>query len=236
MLNKEDLKYKEFIKLRTKLNKLYDKLRSLPNVKLKEPYQRGWVIKYDIRDDIKKRSDYPKIKELLEIGYFASETNNVNVVKAIRRGDTQTRIKSKWGALDHISSYYPKVRDISEKEYLEGGKLYIKYFLLDTLSERYRKFGYKRYLLSLPNYWLVLKIKPNIITHKKLKGGAIEKEYQFIYDKLYYSGEFLSFTINYGASYPAYKDRGKIRTKISKYRNGVDDDIFNEKIPKEYEY
>ncbi len=236
MLNKEDFKYKEFIKLQAAHNKLWEKLRNMPKVKLKEPYQRGWIVKYDVRDDIKSRNDYPIIKQLIEAGYYDSENNNVNAIKAIRRGDTQTRIKSSWGGLDHISHYYPKKRDISEKEYLEGGKIYEKYFILDTLSERYRKFGYKRYLISLPNYWLVLKVKPNIITHKTLKGGELEKEFQFIHDRLYNSGEFRAFYTNYSSSYPAYKDRGKVRTKISKFKNGIDDDIFNDKVPKEYHH
>ncbi len=235
MLNKEELKHKEFIKLNKKLNKLWDKLKAMPNVKLNEPYQRGWVIKYDVRDDIKSRKDYPAIKELLERGYTDGYTTNVNVVKAIRRGDTQARMKNSFGQLTSISYFYPKRASLTEKEFLDGGKVYDKYFILDTLSERYRKFGRREFHICVPSYWLVLKVKPNMITHKKLKGGAVEKEYDFIWDKLY-SGDFSSFLTNYASSYPAYKDRGKVRTKISKYKNGIDEDIFNEKIPKDYTY
>ncbi len=235
MLNKEDLKHKEFIKLNKKLDKLQDKLDAMPNIELNEPYQRGWVIKYDVRDDIKSRKDYPVIKEIIERGYCDSYTSNVNVVKAIRKGDTQARIKSRWGQPISISFYYPHRNFLTEKEFLDGGKLYDKYFILDTLSERYRKFGRRDFHVCVPSYWLVLKVKPNMITHKKLKGGAIEKEHQFIYDKIH-SGEFSSFFENSSSSYPAYKDRGKVRTKISKYKNGLDDDIFNEKVPKEYHH
>jgi hypothetical protein len=239
MLNKEELKYKEFLKLQKKIDKLWEKLKAMPNVKLKEPYQRGWIIKYDVRDDIKNRADYPAIKELLEKGWHDTETNNVNVIRAIRRGDTQVRIKNRWGQLDSITNYYPRRADISEAEYLQEcaiSKTANKYYILDTLSEKYRKHGYKRYYLSFPNYWLVLKVRPNIITHTKLKGGALQKEHDFLCDRVYYSGEFSSFLTNYGSSYPAHKDRGRTRTKISKFVHGKEEDIFNEKVPREYDH
>ncbi len=239
MLNKEDLKYKEFIKLQTRLMKLWEKLKDLPNIKLKEPYQRGWIIKYDVRDDIKNRADYPAIKELVEKAWHDTETNNVNVIRAIRKGDTQVRIKNRYGKLDSITNYYPRRADISENECLQEcliSKTAKKYYILDTLSERYRKHGYKRYYLSFPNYWLVLKVRPNIITHRKLKGGAIQKEHDFIEDRLYRSGEFSGFVTGYGSCYPAYKDRGKVRTKINKFLTGKIEDIYNEKVPKEYDY
>lgn len=48
-----ELKHKEFIKLQNRLSELQKKLSKMPNVKLAKPYQRGWVIRYDVRSDIK---------------------------------------------------------------------------------------------------------------------------------------------------------------------------------------
>jgi hypothetical protein len=239
MINKNELKYKEFIRLENRLNKLYQKLQELPNVKLAQPYQRGWIIRYDLREDIKKRADYPLIKEVLDKVYMDSYTNNVNIVKAIRRGDESVRVKTRWGNLNSISEYYPRKVGFSDKEYQVSrtlNKYYDKYFQLDVFSDGYRKFGYKKYYVCFPNYWLVLKVRPNIITHKKLKGGEIEKEHDFIRDRLYYSGEFNSFITNYGSSYPASKDRAKTRDNINKFINGELEDIYNEKVPMEYHH
>lgn len=235
-LNKQDLKYKEYIKLRNRLDKVYLELRKLVNVELKKPYQSGWIIYYDLRDDIKRRKDYPMIKQILELGYPKAYTRNVKVIKAIRSKESTIKIKSRWG-LHAISNYYPKSNYITKENYdiLQKQALNIdKYFSLDseykTRSNRYR------YYCTLPQYWLVLKVKPNMITHRYLKGGALEEEEAYLKDRLWYSGEFISFHVNYGSSYPAYKDRSKVRDKISKYMKGEIDDIENEKVPKEYDY
>ena len=235
MLNAEDFKHKEFIKLQNRLNELYEKMKKLPNIKLDKPYQRGWVIFYDVREDIKRRLDYPTIKEAVEEAYYESYTNDIKVVRAIRRKEGNGLIKNKWGSIQSVSSYYPHRRLYSEKEY-EITKTLNKFLELDTSSEAYRKFGRKAYYCAFPHYWLVIKVKPNIITHKKSKGGEIESEYENIRKRLYWSGEFISFQINYGKSYPSHKDRTKIRGSIRKFINGDADDIYSEKIPLEYEY
>ena len=66
MINKYDLKYKEFLKLKRELSILGDKLKEIPWIKLEKPYQKGWIIQYDVRDDIKRRKDYPSLVELVE--------------------------------------------------------------------------------------------------------------------------------------------------------------------------
>lgn len=234
MLNSEELKYKEFINLQKRLNELSEKLRDLPNVKLDKPYQRGWVIQYDVRDDIKNREDYPLIKEALEKGWYDSYTNDVKVVRAIRKNDKNVVIKGKWSSRI-ISHFYPKRKEYSEGEYKSFVAIN-KFYVLDESSERYRKYGRKLYHCQFPSYWLKLKVRPNMITHRYLKGGELESEYELLRYRLYWSGEFSSFVTNYGKSYPAYKDRTKIRAKIRKFINGSSDDIYNDKIPLEYEY
>lgn len=235
MLNSEEIKYKEFIKLQNRCNKLWNELRDLPLVKLENPYQRGWVISYDLRSDIKNRKDYPEIKEALDLGWHETYTNNVKVVRAIRNGDNSSLIKGKYNKARLISDYYPIRNKISEKEYLISKSLN-KYYTLDSTSEAYTKYNRKYYYCSFPSYWLVLKVKPNIITHTRLKGGEIEREYDFLRYKLYGSGDYYNFLTNYSKSYPSYKDRTKVRSKIRKFINGDIDDIYNDKVPLEYTY
>lgn len=234
MLNNEELKYKEYLKLQKRLEEVREKLSKLPNIKLDKPYQNGWLMFYDLRDDIKRRSDYPIIKECLDIGWCESSTKNINVVRAIRRGDYKALIKSRFGKMTLVSDFLPHRKDIPEDKYLKLNIKANKYFVLNTTSDRYLKYQRKDYYCSFPSYWLMLKVKPYIITHKYLKGGELESEYDCLRQRLYWSGEFNSFMTNYGKSYPASKDRTRIRSSIRKFINGDVDDIYNNKIPLEY--
>lgn len=234
MANTKDLKYKEYVKLRARHDELWKKLSKLPSVKLDKPYQKGWIISFDVRADIKKRADYPVIKEALERGYYDSYTNNVKVVKAIRTKDHAAIIKGKWNS-NLISDFYPKRNIMTEAEH-KVSKSLSKYFELDTTSERYIKYHRRDYYCTFPSYWLVLKVKPYMITHRHIKGGALQKEYDHIHNRLWYSGEFNCIINNYGKSFPAIKERTRIRGKIRKFLSGDAEDIFNEKVPLEYTY
>lgn len=236
LLNSKEIKYKEYLKLLKRLDKLDIELRKLPNIKLNKPYQSGWIILYDLRDDIKRRQDYSDIKKCLDLGWHQSYTKNVNIVRAIRKGDTKSFIKSKYGSLYLISDYLPYRRNISEEDYFKLDNKTNKYYILDTTSDNYIKYKRKRWYCDFPNYWLVLKVKPNIITHKRLKGGELQSEYDYIRNKIYNSKEFNSFITNYDKFYPKSKDRVKIRCIIRKFINGDIEDIFNDKIPLKYKY
>lgn len=234
MANSKSSNYKEYIKLQARKNELWEKLRKLPNVKLAKPYQNGWTIEYDVRADIKRRQDYPIIKEALEKGFNTSYTKNVKVIRAIRSKDTKAIIKGKWSD-QLISSFYPIMNYISEDQFNDSG-IMCKYYYLDTASERYIKYKRKCYYCSFPSYWMVLKVKPNMITHRYIKGGEIEKEYNYLHDRLWHSGEFNNCITNYSKSFPAHKDRSKLKGKIRKFINGDLEDIYNERVSLKYEY
>lgn len=234
MANTKDPKYKEYIKLQERSNELWKKLIKLPNVKLAKPYQNGWTIEYDIRSDIKRRADYPNIKKALEVGFGISYTKNVKVVRAIRTKDTTAVIKGKWHN-NPIFDFYPLRRYVKEEEF-NNFSGFSKYYYLDTTSERYTKYKRKYYYCDFPSYWLVLKVKPNMITHRYIKGGEIEKEYRYLQNRLWYSGEFNHCKISYSKSFPAFKDRSKVRGKIRKFMSGDIEDIYNDRIPLEYYY
>lgn len=231
MLNKHDLKFKEFLKMQDRLWVLQEKLRNLPSVKLDKPYNDGWVISYRLRDDARRRKDFPILQEVLDLGYATSHTSNLNFVKAIRRGDkilTYTKKKKKVRV-----DLRPGTYSIPEKKYLTFSPEVKKYFILDTTSDPYKLRGVKIYYASISSYYLKLRVKPHTITHTVKKGGDIETEVSFLRDKL---DEFWREQDNYSKSYPAFKDRAKVRAKIQKFKKGELDDIYNDKIPLEYDY
>ncbi len=232
-MNTKDKKYKEFIKLNDRLNYLYKELRNLPLIKLDVPYQRGWEISYDLRQDIKNREDSDIILEALNIGYSNFFTKDVNIVRAIRR--KQPLIKTNKTGTVTVDHFYPKINYLRDYQFIILDKVN-KYFKFSEYDEYYIKYKIKRYFCLVPNYWIVLKVKPYMITHTRQKGGELEQEHEYLHKKLWCSGEFENLTTHYGSSYPAYKDRVKVRDKISKFKHGIIDDIYNEKIPRCYDY
>lgn len=231
MLNKHDLKFKRFLAMQDKLQKLEEEVRKLPLVELKQPYNAGWRITYRLRDDILRRKDSDIIKQVLELGYDSQLTYNVEYVKAIRRGEKSiNKVKKKKKIKIDLK---PRKYCISEKRYLQFPEEVQSYFHLDTTCDAYKIYGRKYYYASLSDHWLKLRAKPNIITHTRRKGGDKEIEIAFLRDKL---DEFWREQHNYSKSHPAFKDRARTRDRISKFKKGELDDIYNDKIPLEYDY
>jgi hypothetical protein len=230
-LDKYVKKHKLYIKLRNRMDDIYSEIRKLPLVELKEPYQKGWVIKFELREDIKRRDDAGIIQKVVNMSFYEGYTNKVDQVKAIRRGERKV-LNKRGNWVDLI----PHRRGLSEKEYQSLTPQEQKYFSLDTLNDRYTKWGYKSYIGRIPAYYLVLKARPNIITHVRLKGGELEAEYEQIRHRLYWSGEFQEFYVGYSGSYPKHYGRSQTRDKIRKFLKGEIDDIYNDRVGKDYDY
>lgn len=230
MLNKYDLKYKEFISLRKKLYDLDDRLKEVPLVELEIPYQRGWEVYFDLKEDIKRRDDVDIIYEVLNLSYRGFITRNVKLVKAIRKGEKSYKAHKRDSGTSVYNHFYH--RRLYNFAFTKEHKRYAKYCNEDC----YKYYDGKRYYYSLPEYWLVFKTRPNIITHTRITGGPLQKERDYIKDRVWGSSEFQEFRTNYGRSYPTSKDRTRIRGDIRKFMMGEIEDIFNEKIPRIYEY
>jgi hypothetical protein len=219
MLNKYEIRYKSFLKMEKRLSVVQDLLRKLPLIELKQSYQSGWYIRYEFRSDVSRRKDIEILKEVLRVGWDAyNVTFNPSDITRIRKGEFFRVIKKGKSKID----YRPKRGKIDEKEYLSLSTKVQHYFHLDTTSDIYRLYGRKYYEASLPSYWLTLKVKPRIITHIRKRGGLLEKEYQFLRDKLW---EFWRENHGYRKHFPTGEERTETRTKIQKFIKGESDDI-----------
>jgi len=49
-LTKQDKKYKEYLSLQKKLGRILDLIKKEPLIKLKKPYQQGWIISYAVSE------------------------------------------------------------------------------------------------------------------------------------------------------------------------------------------
>jgi len=94
--------------------------------------------------------------------------------------------------------------------------------MVNTKSKKYKQ-------------WLKLNKKAKLLLRKGKcwAGQKNHKEYKKLRDELQ---KYREFEVDFGHSYPRHKGRTKKRDDIQKFKNGDIDEIFNEKIPKEYEY
>ena len=228
MLNKHDFRRKEYLKLEKRMNEVLKKLMDIPWVPLEKPYKDGWYIFYDLRKDIANRKDAELIRRVISEGYNRSFTRNEAHVRAVRAG--KESVKGRKGKMVNLC---PQKRKLTQKQYDSLDLVVKKYFELDELSERYRKWKIKDYVVTIPSYWIILRIKGRVVTHIQKKGGQLESEYEFLRSQ---HRSYFDMYTNYGKSYPAGKGRAQMRNAIQKFRNGDLDDIQIERMPLVYEY
>lgn len=232
-LNKYDREYKEYLAMEKRLNVLLLEINKLPLIPLKKPIQKGWIVIQRLREDIAKRKDAPFLNELLRIGYEKNKIiSSEKEVKLVRQGKKEynyTEDKKR-----KFRNLRPERKLLSEKQYNELSDKIKGYFTLDTLSDAYRLWKRKYYYIYLPDYYTILKAKPNILTHYRNKGGPLEEEYQYLKDKC--QQYWVEHSSGYGGSHPKHNGRAKTRDAIRKFINGETDDIYNEKIDEDYDY
>lgn len=224
MLNNFDKKYKEFLKLEKRYNELWDLISKQPLIKLEKPYTKGWVISYVLKEDIPAKYDRNQMQILLDKYYGSIYTNDVKVVKAIRRDEKIVKRRNK---ISLTSDYFPSSHYLFDEKELnpDFSQFYIRY------ENQFKKVYYKLDLIK----YLKIRVRPNIITHTRGKDGKLESERDKLRELLYHSGKYEDcLDYRHLATYPKYKDRTKIKSKINKFKNGDIEDIYNEKIPQEY--
>ena len=233
LLKKQEKRYRDYLKCNNRYWEIREQIRKMPAVKLDKPYQKGWVIYLDLRDDIKNRKDYSAIRKCFDLVARESKTRDVKVIKRLRGTKRYNKayplFKDNW-----LGNIVPSFGTIDEKRYSSLAPDEKKFFEIDPEHAKWVSFRGNRYWLNIPHFWIEVKVKPNMITHHYQVNPALEKEMAELDKKL--DMYRLEFGINYSKSYPAYKDRTKIRDKIQKYKKGEIEDIPIEKVPLEYVY
>lgn len=229
-LNKYEKQEKEYLRMEKRYYEIRDAISELPLIPLPEPVQKGWEITQKLRDDIARRKDAGEILEAIKIGYYERViTNSEEEVKLIRKGKkeyTKTINKKR-----HVVNLRIGKKVLLEKNYELLDEKIKKYFYLDVFNEPYRKYGRKYYYIHIPDYYLVLRAKANILTHYRSKGGELEKEYGFLNNKLQ---NYWLTTGSYEKQFPKNKERTKTRDNIIKFMKGDIEDIYIEKVPLQY--
>jgi len=245
-LKKEDIKYKEFLKIQRKLDSLYKKRRKTPKTPLKEPYQKGWMISFVLCKEALNRKDGEVLKNVLEVVTVPYYTNDVTKIRIARKNkrwkDYINQINIAYG--DRAKNKYyrtsPEFKSLKVNHFEKLSAIEQQYFykVEEQGVGRYSKV-HASFHIDIPDYYIEVKVYPNIITHSTIVDPEILRLESFLEakrDELVNTGNASDKWRNYASSYPANKGRARFRELKQKFIKGEIEDIPVEKIPKEYDY
>lgn len=157
---------KQLLSLHREYRKLLDIKHSAPLLELDEPYQRGWVRFFRLREDASHRKDVDKLLEILD---------KINVFQYCRKG-TFMQCNPRTGKTEPIG-HHPKIYNVGEWEKLAWSGDYARYFeirLVTELNWKNQPVRNQRYVFIYPFYF-VSHIEKHFVTHQRVAMPDIEK-------------------------------------------------------------
>jgi len=169
-MNSKHPLHKEKLAVEEQLGKLYEIRRNQSWIELDVPYKSGYYLSFDLRDDIKNRSDAWVFYECIRL-----------VGKTVWWKDKSFKRKISKGKYEY---YQPGFGEISENTYTYLHPAVKKYFSevkwYDKGWNPYRK----TYSCRVPSYFFVTKTEPCWVTHYKEHDNVIEAEISELRDYL----------------------------------------------------
>ena len=218
-INKHERKEKEIRKLKKRVREVDKMIRDQPLKELKEPFQKGWIIFYKLRDDIARRKDADKIWTKLSLAYRESKaTKSLKHVKMVRQG-----IKGYYEIRDGKRVYItlgPDKKYFTEREYQAFDEHVKAWFYYDITESWY--YGSKKYRVDIPDHWLVMKVRANMMTHVQEIDGDLESESEKIWQRLDVMDRSRWCRRHLD---PRGKKRTEERIAIQKFMKGITEDV-----------
>jgi hypothetical protein len=183
-LDKYEERHKAFIKMEMELNELRDKLRNLPLIPFDKPVHKGWIVTYEMKEEIAKRDDFYDIQQAIDIGYHAILIRNVKHVRMMRAGVQGYWTTDRLGRRQWVSFAPPKDY-LKKKQYDYLPPQVKKYFYQPKWWHADFNVGRRDlYCVNLPAGWLKAKPRPHFHTHYEDRGGPLFQRKAFLEDKL----------------------------------------------------
>jgi len=231
--DKYERRYKEFIRLDKELDEVWQKQRQLPLIPYDKPIQNGWTMGYELRSDIARRDDAKWIQMALDTGYkpqYLRSVKHVRMIRAGHKGYYETNYKGK----KYWVSFGPAIVWLKKEQYEKLHPAVKKYFYKPIWGWWEYPNHRNHYKIEIPQFWLTVKVRPHYLTHYRNIDPNLQSRERWLRDKL--DSYYREFARSYHKSYPAYKDRAKVRTAIKNFMIGATEDIPIEKIPLEYDF
>lgn len=201
--NKHERREKRYKKLVDESNALYRQQRSMPWIEVK-PYQDGWTLHMDFRDDIKNRADYPSLQRALDLVSISGATRSAKMVSKVRSNrrpeavymafNPDPKYSGNWHHQlgDVFADEYSKTRGMYAGRYYRSGnppvlgRLKVGNWEKETadvqkwfsrVEDDTKYWGPKVwYQANFPRYWMVVRVKPAIVTHHRAIDPVLQRK------------------------------------------------------------
>lgn len=200
-LNKKEKIFKEALALNRERSRIWKDIRSIKPIKLDKPIHHGYLMRYEFRDEVKRRPDFPRIKEAFELcgskpvfcidkSFKVKRGKNVEILRPgigriqdprFQYFHSDERRYERFAQIEAVKKYLRYSRDIysCNCSYSIGGLIKDKFI--------------PHYEFRHP-YFLQEKVVDNWLTHYTPKDGALESRLAEInaefrnkrYDKILY--------------------------------------------------
>lgn len=188
VLDKYELRYREYLKAQRELDEIAEQDKKMPWIPVNKPYQDGWFLELDFRDEVKRRDDFNHLRAVLNLCARRGRTKDPKLVSAIRKcrrlsqayalfprydnGMYASKIgttKTEW-IKEHHYSYVcsPYLVLLSQEQYdslSATSKKWVYYSKYDSEQLYFR--GKRVYKCCFPDNFLKMKVKPAMVTHTK---------------------------------------------------------------------
>lgn len=264
LLNKQERMHKRYVNLQEEWGKLLNQTRSLPWVEVK-PYQDGWTIYMDFRDDIKRRADYPSLKRALDLVSVSGNTRNPKLVKGIRANRKPEAVYALFNPKNIYSgNEHHQLGDAfnnTKKQYPYGYYRYNHVPVLGRLTvaewekqpTNVQRWFYKVedttkywgprewYQAAFPRYWMIVKTKPRVVTHHRTIDPLLQQRLSEVSKELdvlryEFGGHYWNSGYTYYHRFGRRAYRAAKRAAIQKFMKGEAEDFEIKKGIKSYNY
>lgn len=185
-INKYETEFKHARALMHELNELYKKKWNIVAIKLDKPIHHGFVRSLELRDDVKYRKDYAKIKEVVEfIGQRKAYHHSEDFIIKHRKSKNEKHASLKSILDPRFKFYFSEEKRTSDIAKIETMKKYLNIHRTlfecncsdesKCLPQHFRV----HYTFSYP--WMLKEVtKPHFLTHYTPLDGEIESRLQKI--------------------------------------------------------
>ena len=234
---KQETFEKSIIAMEKRLQELRQLKYNRPKVKIDEPYQDGWIVYISLRDDAMRRDDVYKMLEVIELSGTTHYTRNAKLVSEIRKRKGLHECRKLFWYKQNIYTLYtegPHFRPMDEKQFSKLDEALKSSYYSYTEYIRWGNTTITKYVPNIPDYYLVLKVRPYMVTERYEIDPAVLAEISYLEERIrQVNGYAKLYGQYYRKRFSKSAMRASFRNLKSKYLKGEAEDIIETKAHRE---
>lgn len=223
-LHKKEKEKKHALALIRERDILYKQKYSIVPIKLDKPIHHGYVRSLELRDDVKQRTDYPKILEVIKfLGQKKAYHANKDFIKRTKKANVEQHAYLKSITDPRFKFYYTEAKRTADIEQIRSFEKYLWYhssFYNCSCEHRKNNLNHStdnikyfrpHYYFKFP--WMLKEVtKPHYLTHYTPVYGELESRLHEIETELNNKNYYSRF-VDYRHTYDKLHNEQWIHTK-----------------------